>query len=242
MPIRSARGHKFRQDLDLHFLHHPVAMGLDGKLARRRPVPSALGSRCSTLANPLRRRCYAVSWCRCSLPVSDALPCRLSHVGTARSRHRDQGYGDGSSLQRTVPDKDAHDRRSGSQVERRSGGRSRQGAGGIRREPSTRSVARMGAREERLVHLALDPRYFEQAHNRDCDYQRQRDEVPRNHRALSRSTWVRPCIGARLRGQARLPVLERCLRGSLEGRGGDHSYARGSGAKRARMPHQQSSR
>ena len=43
------------------------------------------------------------------------------------------------------------------------------------------SVARMGTREERFVHLALDPRYFEQAHNRDCDYQRQRDEIPRNH-------------------------------------------------------------
>jgi hypothetical protein len=99
------------------------------------------------------------------------------------------------------------------------------------------SVACMGTREERLVHLALDPRYFEQAHNRDCDYQRQYDEVPRNHRPLNRSTWVRPCIGARLREQARPPVLERCLRRSLEGRGGARSYARGSGAKRARMPH-----
>ena len=108
----------------------------------------------------------------------------------------------------------------------------------MRREPSTR-FSRSYGRQRRTARasLALDPRYFEQAHNRDCDYQRQRDEVPRNHRALSRSTWVRLCIRARLRGQARLPVLERCLRGSLEGRGGDHSYARGSDAKRARMPH-----
>ena len=129
------------------------------------------------------------------------------------------------------------DRRSASQDERRPRWRPRQGAGEDAPGTTNGSVARMGAREERLVHLALDPRYFEQAHNRDCDYQRQRDEVPRNHRALSRSTWGRQCIGARLRGQARLPVLERCLRGSLEGRGGDHSYARGSDAKRARMPH-----
>jgi hypothetical protein len=28
-PTRSA-GYKFRQGSDLHFLHHPVAMGLDG--------------------------------------------------------------------------------------------------------------------------------------------------------------------------------------------------------------------
>jgi hypothetical protein len=131
----------------------------------------------------------------------------------------------------------AHDR---AQVLRLSAGQMgppRQGA--VEDAPGTAndSVARMGTREERLVHLALDPRYFEQAHNRDCDYQRQHDEVPRNHRALSRSTWVRPCIGARPRGQERLPVLERCLRRSLEGRGGAYSYARGSGAKRARMPH-----
>jgi hypothetical protein len=31
-------GHKFRQGLDLHFLHHPVAMGLDRPFSPRQPI------------------------------------------------------------------------------------------------------------------------------------------------------------------------------------------------------------
>jgi len=49
------------------------------------------------------------------------------------------------------------------------------------RKPPTASILRLSAREERLVHLALDPRYFEQADNRDRDHQGERDEVLRNH-------------------------------------------------------------
>ena len=63
--------------------------------------------------------------------------------------------------------------------------------------------------------MPTEPRYFEQAHNRDCDYQRERDEELRNH--LSRSTWVRLCRGARSLEPAELPVRERCLRRSLNG-------------------------
>ena len=88
-----------------------------------------------------------------------------------------------------------HDRRSGSQDERRPRWEAPAGCGGgCAGNRQHGSVARMGTREERLVHLALDPRFFEQAHNRDCDYQRQRDEVPRTHRALSRSTSARVLV------------------------------------------------
>ena len=61
------------------------------------------------------------------------------------------------------------------------GGRSPAGWRDTPRKPPTASILRLSAREERLVHLALDPRYFEQADNRDRDYQGERDEVLRNH-------------------------------------------------------------
>src|SRR4029077_19932225 len=37
-PSPLGKGYKFRQGLDLHFLHHPVAMGLDGALSRARDL------------------------------------------------------------------------------------------------------------------------------------------------------------------------------------------------------------
>ena len=41
-PTRLGKGDKFRQGSDLHFLHHPLAMGLDRALGRAQRVGDLL--------------------------------------------------------------------------------------------------------------------------------------------------------------------------------------------------------